>query len=158
MHSLSVKCSKLFTYMETTVFDIAKYILHQRGQMSTMKLQKLCYYAQAWSLVWDDTPLFDEDFSAWRNGPVCKPLFDVTRGKFSVTEEDEPGDIAKLSSVQKRTIDEVLKSYGDKDAQWLSSLSHMEKPWQEARGNDSFDDKSDRIVTKESMGWYYGSL
>ena len=69
MHSLSVKYSKLFTYMETTVFDIAKYILHQRGRMSTMKLQKLCYYAQAWSLVWDDTPLFDEDFSAWRKRP-----------------------------------------------------------------------------------------
>ena len=158
MHSLSVKCSKLFTYMETTVFDIAKYILHQRGQMSTMKLQKLCYYAQAWSLVWDDRPLFDEDFSAWRNGPVCKPLFDVTKGKFSVTEEDEPGDIAKLSPAQKKTIDEVLKSYGDKDAQWLSRLTHLEKPWQEARGNDSFDDRSDRIVTKESMGLYYGSL
>ena len=70
--------------METTVFDIAKYILHQRGQMSTMKLQKLCYYAQAWSLVWDDTPLFDEDFSAWRNGPVCEPLFYATKGMFSV--------------------------------------------------------------------------
>lgn len=26
-----------------------------------MKLQKLCYYAQAWSLVWDDAPLFAED-------------------------------------------------------------------------------------------------
>lgn len=28
-------------------------------------------YCQAWSLVWDDTPLFEEDFQAWTNGPVC---------------------------------------------------------------------------------------
>ncbi|CUP62134.1 Uncharacterized phage-associated protein [Anaerostipes hadrus] len=41
------------------VFDAAKYILERLGEMSTMKLQKLCYYAQAWSLVWDDVPLFD---------------------------------------------------------------------------------------------------
>lgn len=38
-----------------TVFDTAKYILEKRGAMSTMKLQKLCYYAQAWSLVWYDS-------------------------------------------------------------------------------------------------------
>ena len=43
-----------------TVFDTAKYILEQRGKMSTMKLQKLCYYTQAWSLVWDDAPLGDQ--------------------------------------------------------------------------------------------------
>ncbi len=27
------------------VFDTAKYILEQKGDMSTMKLQKLCYYS-----------------------------------------------------------------------------------------------------------------
>ena len=30
-----------------TVFDVAKYILKKQGKMSTWKLQKLCYYAQA---------------------------------------------------------------------------------------------------------------
>ena len=49
------------------VFDTAKYILEQKGDMSTMKLQKLCYYSQAWGLVWDDEPLFDEDL---RLGPM----------------------------------------------------------------------------------------
>lgn len=33
------------------IFDTARYILEKEGQMSTMKLQKLCYYCQAWSLV-----------------------------------------------------------------------------------------------------------
>lgn len=41
------------------VFDTAKYILEQSGPMSAMKLQKLCYYSQVWSLVWDDSPLFE---------------------------------------------------------------------------------------------------
>lgn len=63
-----------------------------------------------------------------------------------------------LSPMQNRTIDEVHKSYGDKDAQWLSRLTHLEKPWQEERGNNCFDDRSERIVTKESIGLYYDSL
>lgn len=49
----------------TTVFDTAKYVLECKGTLSTMKLQKLCYYSQAWSLVWDNAPLFEEDFEAW---------------------------------------------------------------------------------------------
>ena len=73
------------------VFDVAKYILEKKGTMSTMKLQKLCYYAQAWSLVWDDAPLFDEEFEAWANGPVCRELFFKTQGQFSVSAADETG-------------------------------------------------------------------
>ena len=37
-----------------TIFDVASYILSKQGPMTTMKLEKLCYYAQAWSLVWDE--------------------------------------------------------------------------------------------------------
>ena len=66
------------------VFDVAKYILEKLGTLSTMKLQKLCYYCQAWSLVWDDTPLFDEKFEAWANGPVCRELFFHTKDRKSV--------------------------------------------------------------------------
>lgn len=65
-----------------TVFDAAKYILEKRGAMSTMKLQKLCYYSQVWSLVWDDAPLFDEDFEAWANGPVARLCSIIARGNF----------------------------------------------------------------------------
>lgn len=98
-----------------------------------MKLQKLCYYAQAWSLVWDDAPLFEEEFEAWANGPVCRELFLKTQGKFYVTASDENGDLRRLKQYQKETIDSVLRYYGDRDAQWLSQLTHMEDPWVQAR-------------------------
>ena len=42
-----------------SVHDVAAYILQKHGPMTTMKLQKLVYYAQAWGLVWDDCPLFN---------------------------------------------------------------------------------------------------
>ncbi len=44
-----------------------------------MKLQKLCYYCQAWYLAWNNEPLFDEEFEAWASGPVCKELYDATQ-------------------------------------------------------------------------------
>mgnify|MGYP001247259517 CR=1 FL=1 len=39
-----------------SVFDVASYILQKQGPMTTMKLQKLVYYCQAWSLVWNEEP------------------------------------------------------------------------------------------------------
>ncbi|MBR6451156.1 MAG: DUF4065 domain-containing protein, partial [Lachnospiraceae bacterium] len=86
------------------VFDTAKYILDKSGSMSAMKLQKLCYYSQAWSLVWDDSPLFEEDFEAWANGPVCRALFYKTKGKYTVNSSDETGGEGDLTENQKDTI------------------------------------------------------
>ncbi len=140
------------------VFDTAKYILEQMNEMSTMKLQKLCYYAQAWSLVWDDAPLFDEDFEAWANGPVCPRLFYKTQGRYSVQASDETGGEGDLSAEQKDTIDTVLKYYGVHDAQWLSQLTHMEAPWKNARKGVRLGENCSNVITKESMSMYYGSL
>ena len=141
-----------------TVFDVAKYVLEKQGRLSTMKLQKLCYYCQAWSLVWDDKPLFDEEFRAWANGPVCKELFVATQGRFSVSAEDEDGASANLSENQKDTIDKVLEHYASHDAQWLSRLTHMEDPWKQARNGSPDGASGNCVISKESMAIYYGGL
>ena len=142
-----------------SVFDTAHYILEQYGRMSTMKLQKLCYYAQAWSLVWDDAPLFDEDFEAWANGPICVVLFQKYKGRFDLTAEDIlDGDSARLSDAQKETVNAVLEHYGPRDAQYLSRLTHMEDPWIEARNGYAPGERCNVIITKDSMAMYYGGL
>jgi|SRR6516225_8231636 hypothetical protein len=64
-----------------TVFDVAAYILGKKGEMTAWKLQKLVYYSQAWSLVWDLRPLFAERIEAWPNGPVCPDLYRVHAGQ-----------------------------------------------------------------------------
>lgn len=140
------------------IFDTAKYILERSGEMSTMKLQKLCYYAQVWSLVWDDMPLFQEDFQAWANGPVCPELFYKTQGKYSVIASDETGGEGDLSENQRDTVERVLKHYGEHDAQWLSQLTHMEDPWIIARKGIPAGIGCNNIITKESMAIYYGGL
>ena len=140
------------------IFDTAKYILEQSGSMSTMKLQKLCYYSQAWALVWDDSPLFEEEFQAWANGPVCRELFLKTEGKYKVSASDEDDGDGNLSDNQKDTINRVLAHYGSHDAQWLSQLTHMEDPWINARKGVPSGAGCENVITKESMALYYGGL
>lgn len=141
-----------------TVFDVADYILGSCGPMSAMKLQKLVYYAQAWSLVWDEQPLFEDDFEAWANGPVVRSLYERHRGCFRLEPGFFGGDPAQLTSEQIDSIDRVLSYYGDKDPQWLSDLTHLEAPWREARRGLSDGDRGMQTIPKDMIAEYYGSL
>lgn len=141
-----------------SVFDVARYILDKKGPMSAWKLQKLCYYAQAWTLAWGEEPLFDEDFQAWANGPVCPELFRAHKGAYMIYPDMIDGDPNKLSASQVENIDIVLKGYGDKEAYWLREQSHSEEPWRNARGNLPEGAPCQNVISKDSMGLYYGGL
>lgn len=140
--------------MAISVFDVAAYILEKRGPM---KLQKLVYYCQAWSLVWDEEPLFREEIEAWSNGPVVRELYDAHRGQFKLSSLPK-GNRAKLNEYQVETINSVLEHYGDKDSQWLSDLTHEEDPWKEARHGLAPGQRGDRVIDHASMCEYYSAL
>lgn len=142
-----------------SVFDVAKYILKKEGKMSTWKLQKLCYYAQAWSLAWTGNPIFEEEFQAWANGPVCPDLFRLYQGKFSCSEEDlSKGDPNNLNDDQKETVDIIIRDYGKMDPYELRELTHSEDPWKNARQGIPEGTYCNNPITTDSMGEYYGSL
>ena len=142
-----------------TVFDVAKYILTKKECISTWKLQKLCYYAQAWSLAWTEKPLFEEEFEAWVNGPVCPALFNEHRGCFNIRARDlRHGDEKALSDDEKDTIDVVLKDYGDMEPYELRELTHTEEPWRNARSGVPDNAYCSNVITKDSMGSFYGGL
>lgn len=140
-----------------TSTDVAKYILDKQGFMSTMKLQKLVYYSQAWSLVWDGEPLFQERIEAWRDGPVVRELWNAHRGKF-VLDTIEFSDADALGEDQRATVDQVLASYGTLDGATLSRMTHEERPWIEARGETPEGDACENEITHESLVAYYGAL
>ena len=140
-------------------FDIACYILEKQGEISAMKLQKLLYYCQAWSMVWDEKTLFETDFEAWANGPVLPTIYDIHRGKFLVNKElFTSGNPSNIDAEARDTIDQVLKVYGDKTAQWLSNLTHEEAPWKDSRGDLSPLDRSNTIIEKGMIHEYYSGL
>lgn len=140
-----------------SVHDVAAYILHKQGSMSTMKLQKLCYYSQGWSLAWDERPLFNEEIQAWANGPVVYELFDKHRGRFTVSSWPS-GNARAIKGDEKDTIDAVLNSYGKLSGQQLSDKTHQERPWLEARGPLKPGSRSDTKLSLDTMQEYFSSL
>ena len=139
------------------VFDVAAYILEKMESMTTMKLQKLVYYSQAWSLVWDEEQLFEEDIEAWANGPVVRDLFDYHRGMYEISAMPI-GNPRLLNQEQQETIDAVLEYYGDKSAQWLIELTHMEDPWVQARKGLPKLERGNRVISLDAMADYYSAL
>ena len=141
-----------------SVLNVAAYMLAKLGPMTAMKLQKLVYYSQSWSLVWDERPLFNEEIEAWANGPVTPVLYNEHKGKFVVEPGDISGDASALDASATETVDAVLKFYGGKSAQWLSDLTHSEAPWMEARVGLSPGERCNRVIPISSMAEFYGSL
>lgn len=143
----------------TTVLDIAAYILKKIDSLTAMKLQKLVYYSQAWSLVWDEKALYPEKIEAWANGPVAPNLYQAHRGLFEISRKIfKRGSPSKLTSQQRETVDAVIKFYGKHTSQWLSDLTHRENPWKDAREGLNPGQRGQREITTAAMAEYYGGL
>lgn len=116
------------------VADVAAYILEQRGPMTAMKLQKLCYYSNGYHMAWEERQLFTEPFEAWANGPVVPELYRLHRGRYNLDAGDIPGDPGELDPGERESIDIVLGQLGGATAHELSLATHNEMPWILARG------------------------
>ena len=142
--------------MRTNALDVAEYILQRRRPIPAMKLQKLVYYCQAWSLVWEDRPIYENRVEAWAHGPVIVDLYKAHRGRYML--ESVGGNPSSIPQSDIETINAVLEYYGDKPSQWLSDLTHQEYPWQKARGSMPKGQRGSEEITLASMAEYYGSL
>ena len=142
------------------IFDVASYILNQKGEMTAMKLQKLCYYSQAWNLAWEEYPLFQNRIEAWDKGPVSPDLYDWHRGELFVKTNERLEKLGdnNLTDAEIETINEVLNSYSDYTAQQLSELSHKEAPWKDANSTCANYVKCNAVISHAAMHEYYSSL
>lgn len=102
-----------------SAIDVMKYIKSQMNLNGEVQLQKLAYYAQAWSLAWDGKPLFDDQIQAWKMGPVVPAL------RFRQDAADENA----LSAPEKSVVDAVLGFYGRFHGAALVDMTHREDPW-----------------------------
>jgi uncharacterized phage-associated protein len=147
--------------METlSIMHVARKIVELfDGALTPLKLQKLTYYCQAWTLVWYEKPLFTEEFEAWANGPVNPQLFRKHKGVYMLDEEFlKEFSGYKFTEADLRTINTIVKFYGDKEPFYLSELTHKERPWKEARGDAPLGASSDSVITKDSMQEYYTGI
>jgi uncharacterized phage-associated protein len=142
------------------VCDVAAFILRERGPMTVMKLQKLCYYAYGFHLAWEGRPLFPERFEAWANGPVSPDLYQLHRGRFNIAVGDIPGNPDVLDADEAESVRLVLGSYGDLSAHQLSLLTHQEQPWLAARqrANAAPLERSDEPLSDDEIFEYFDAL
>jgi len=143
-----------------TIFDVANYfrsrVDYEAGDNITpLKLQKLCYYAQAWHATWNNGDrLFEEEFEHWDHGPANYQLFDKYREyKWqaidpSDLDEFDPFDV--FTTQQLDSLGEVWAAYGDFSAKRLENLTHQEDPWLQTAQNET--------ISVEMMVAYYSQL
>lgn len=140
-----------------SIFDIANWFL-AKGNMTQKKLQKLCYYAQAWTYALKGYRLEDTDYQAWIHGPVSPALWEkfksfgydtiCIRGNFSFDFDEE--DV--------KLLEDVWDTYGENTGNALEALTHRELPWIEARRGYEPDERCTVVISPNTMASYYKSI
>lgn len=133
--------------------DVAAYVLSKLGPMSSMKLQKLCYYSQAYSLAWFDEPIFRDRIEAWTNGPVIPALWREHKGQFLV-ESISGGDAGVVQHRDALVIDSIVDSMGGLSGKQLSDKTHSEAPW--VNNYDGGDQFPNGTISYADMRNFYG--
>jgi uncharacterized phage-associated protein len=137
--------------VQRTVINVHRELFDESP--SPMKVQKLCYYAQGYSLA-QGNELFQEDFQAWQHGPVVSDLYDKYKNYkwHQISEEVGESEPSILEY-----ITDVVSAYGRYDGAALSTMTHRESPWLDARGDLDESQGSTAIITKESMRDFFAA-
>lgn len=133
-----------------TVFDVASYIVSRCDLMTTMKLQKLVYYSYAEYAKNHNTPLFDDSFEAWRNGPVVRSLYNIHRRCY-LADPDLFDASPTLEADEKKAVEIAIKKYSNYSARELSYMTHAESPWKDAREGLDITSYCEREITFEAV-------
>jgi len=142
------------------IFDIANWFL-QKETMDQKKIQKLCYYAQAWALALLNKPIINCKFEAWAHGPVCRELWmdlhDYTY--FDIPQTALNSKASKITDDKDiELMERVWETYKDFSGYQLEVLTHKESPWIIARGDTPEFERCTSEISEEEMKNYYRSL
>ena len=129
-----------------------------KESMTHLKLQKLCYYAQAWFYTLKGIKLMNPDFQAWVHGPVAPNIYDKLKcfGFSGIRlAEDYCGEI---EDDDLELLESVWETYGNRTGNALEALTHTEKPWIDARVGYGAEERCSVVITLKSMAEYYSSI
>ena len=114
---------------------VAQYFLY-KASMSHKKLEKLCYYAQAWYLA---SPDLYSQYADW--------------GWIDIPKREKSPEICDS---KKSFLDQVFDVYGGYTADDLEAMTHKEEPWKKAREGLLPSEYSRRPISMKIMRDYYG--
>jgi uncharacterized phage-associated protein len=145
--------------------DVARYLIYlassepEPDHLSHLRLQKLLYYVQGWSLAMRSKPMFEERIEAWAHGPVVRDVYAnlASYGDRSILP-DNVGPPERLTEEEMIFIQSVWEEYKKFSASSLRQMTHQEKPWLDARQGLSPIDRCEKEITKESMQTFFTKL
>lgn len=144
-----------------TALAVAEYFIWRSNKegkpVTNKKLQKLIYYAQAWSLALHGRKIFNDKIEAWVHGPAVRSVYGKYK-KFgfngiNVSPSDE--EVRKIPADIQSLLENVWMIYGKFDAEYLELLSHSERPWQKAREGIEPNIGSEQEILPEEMEVFY---
>lgn len=143
--------------------QIAEYFIwkakKEKKPITNKKLQKLLYYAQAWSLVLHNKKSFNEKIEAWIHGPAVRNVYFAFKkfGFSPIEKQIENKVIEKIPTETKKFLDQVWGVYGKFDAGYLEYLTHSEGPWQKAREGLEPSIGSEKEISLTDMKEFYSA-
>lgn len=156
-------------YLDSPIERVAQWFL-SRSSMSNKKLQKLCYYAYCWFIVFfNDIEAIEKDnigdicvlcadrFQAWIHGPVSPRLYHRYKeyGWHDIPQIASKPDVSpELESL----LEQVWDAYGSFTADELETISHGEMPWKNARKGYQDGDACTNEISSYDILHYYSSL
>lgn len=125
------------------VLKVASYICKRYfaefgEHIDEMKLHKLLYFTQRECLVQLGEPMFDAKFKAWKYGPVMLEI----RQHYKDETLTMPLSTTSIEKYRK-VFDVIFEQYAPKKSWSLSTLSHGEFSWKQARVGYSLYDSCD---------------
>ena len=123
-----------------------RYWLQFGRRIDEMKLHKLLYFTQRESIIQTGQPIFEERFEAWRYGPVLLSV----RQLYKEDALHEP--LSEEAEAQyKGVFDSVFDTYAPKDSWSLSSITHGEYAWRQARQKVDRDGKKPELMQTDDI-------
>ena len=111
--------------------------------IGNLKMQKLCYLAQGWSLALRGIPLFDDVIEAWALGPMIPVLFRrFRRYRWHPLDSDKRkrGLLELFDAEEQELLNRTWKTYRRHSSNELQNLTCAQTPWKETYGDTEFPD------------------
>lgn len=145
----------------TQAGQIAKFILKLAASedepelITNLRLQKLLYYVQGWSLAMKGEPAFREPIEAWRHGPVVPEVYRFYSEQGARAIPHDPHAPIEISGAEQAFVASVWESYKKFSAIELANKTHRELPWLEARAGRGPRDHGDAEISQATMAQFF---
>lgn len=140
---------KVYTAMNIAAEVVRQYQKHKQP-ITNLKLQKVLYYVQMNALQKDGCALFEEDFQAWRHGPVLPGIYEAFR-KYISGNIDYKDPVLTQNEVAvdpecENRINEIVVRTLNLSAWDMVYKTHETKPWK-----DTYIPDANRLISKDRI-------